>query len=282
MRLKWALALLLISLTYGCSAIQTVAFQNLAASPAGTAAQFFYESLGGKAEGYLVRPEGDGPFPLIVLLHGHSWRREGAMRIVPVAEAFSKELCYASLAVSLPGYGMTEVPGGGDRDITLKVLLDGISQVSELPWVDRKSVMLYGFSRGAVFAATLVSKVHGLRSVILQSGAYDLGRLYQDTSSQWVRQTLNPNGETDPALFSVLPEISDWNAPILILHGGRDQLIPATQASLLTHRLEALKKLHRIVIFPDAGHRLPLNGVRDEVLSFLHRHPGSACPLNGP
>lgn len=280
-----AFALLLIGFLYGCNAVQTIPVQNLEVSPVGTAVQFFYETQGGKAEGYLIRPKGYGPFPLMVLLHGHSWRRVGARRIIPVAEKFSADLCYASLAISLPGYGMTEVAGNAgnnDRDIITRVVLDGISKVNVLPWVDGTRVMLYGFSRGATFAATLAGKVQGLRSIVLHSGAYDIGRLYRNTPSTWVRRSLNPNGEINPSLFSVLPEVSDWTAPTLILHGAKDQLIPTSQSLLLRDQLATSGKPHRFVIFSNAGHRLPLKGVREEVLSFLNQHIGSACLVNDP
>ncbi|MGH7771656.1 MAG: alpha/beta hydrolase family protein [Candidatus Binatia bacterium] len=278
MLLKSLFPIVFISLFYGCNAFQTAPLQNLEGSPPEAVVQFFYASQGGKAEGYLIRPKGDGPFPLMVLLHGHSWKREGATRIIPVAEEFSTELCYASLAISLPGYGMTEIPGDNDnREIIRRVVADGISKVRDLHWVDRKRVMLYGFSRGAVFAATLAGKLQSLQSVVLHSGAYDIGRLYKDTPSPWLRRSINPNGESNPHFFSILPEVSNWTAPTLILHGGNDQLVPTNQAYLLRDRLKALGKPHHLVLFPSAGHRLPLNGVREEVLSFLTQHVGSAC-----
>ncbi|MBI2987512.1 MAG: prolyl oligopeptidase family serine peptidase [Deltaproteobacteria bacterium] len=275
MQWKHYLFLIPVSILFGC--VQTMPLRNLASSPAGATVQFFYDSQGGKAEAYLIRPKGDGPFPLIVLLHGDSWVRAGAKRTIPVAEQFSAELCYAGLAISLPGYGMTEIEGDRDKDIIAGVVLDGIAKVRELPWIDKKSVMLYGLSRGAVFAATLVDKIQGLRGVILHSGAYDLGRLYSDTPAQWVRRSLNPNGDANPYLFSVLPEVSRWKAPTLILHGGNDQLVPTNQAFLLRDRLEALGKPYHFAIFPDAGHRLPTEGVREEVISFLTQNVGSAC-----
>jgi len=277
---KRFLPFVVVGILYGC--IQTIPLTNLTRSPAETAVQFFYESQRGKAEAFLIRPRGNGPFPLMVLLHGDSWLRAGAKRMIPVAEQFSTELCYASLAISLPGYGMTQVAGDTDSDIIDGVVLDGISKVRELSWIDQKSVMLYGFSRGAVFAATLVGKIQGLRSVILHSGAYDLKRLYHDTSAQWIRRSLNPNGDADPHLFSVLPEVPSWTAPTLILHGGNDQLVPTNQAYLLRDRLEALGKPFHFTIFPDAGHRLPMDGVRDEVFSFLTENVGSACRANDP
>lgn len=275
---KYCLFIILVGCLYSCSFIQTIPVNNLEASPTGKVVQFFYETQAGKAEGYLIRPEGVGPFPLIVLLHGHSWGGEGAARIIPAAEQISNELCYASLAISLPGYGKTSVKMNGDtREITTKVVLDGISKVRGLFWVDPKHIMLYGLSRGAVFAAELASQISGLKGVVLHSGAYDIGRLYQETPSLWVRRSINPNGESNPPSFSVLSEVPNWTAPTLILHGGSDQIIPASQAYLLQDRLVALGKPHRFVLFPSADHRLPLDGVRDEVLSFLTQNVGSAC-----
>ncbi len=283
MRLRSALTSVFFLFLYGCAALPTLPLERLGDVPVESATQFFYETQGGTAEGYLIRPPGNGPFPLVVLLHGHSWRGEGATRLLPAAEQFSRELCYASLAISLPGYGGTEVPGDkDDKEMIDGVVLDGISTVGGLPWVDQKRVTLYGFSRGAVFTATLASKVPGLRGVILHSGAYDLKRLYTDTSAQWVRQSLSPNGDADSRLFSVLPEVSRWKAPTLILHGGNDQLVPTSQAYLLRDHLAALGKPFRVAIFPEAGHRLPLKGVHDEVVSFLSENVGSACPATGP
>ena len=283
MKLKLSLAAALFTLLYGCSTLRTIPLEELADSPMGAPTQFFYDSAGGRAEGYLIRPKGKGPFPLVVLLHGHSWRGEGASRLLSVAEQLSTELCYASLAVSLPGYGLTEVPGDkDDRETISRVVLDGIATAEKLPWVNQKDVMLYGFSRGAVFTAALVGQVRGLRSVVLHSGAYDLARLYKETPSPWIRRSPNPNGENNPYLFSVLAEVSNWSAPTLILHGGRDQLIPTNQALILRDRLEALRKPFRFAIFPEAGHRLPSDSVKEEVLSFLTQNVGSSCRTTGP
>jgi hypothetical protein len=38
---------------------------------------------------------------------------------------------------------------------------------------------------------------------------------------------------------------------------------------------------HRTVIFPDAGHRLPLSGVSQAVFTFLQEYVGSACRPSG-
>ena len=273
---------LLLGLFYGCFGSENDWQSQRRDIPVGTALQFFYPSQSGKVEGYLIRPAGRGPFPLIVLLHGHSFVHVGAPRVLPVAERLTEYLCYASLAVSLPGYGDTAVPGDeSDRRVIRDAVVDGVVKVRELPWIDGSRTMLYGFSRGAVFAAAMAGEFPALRAVVLHSGAYDLPLLYEETASSWLRASLNPDGEAPPRLFSILPEVSEWTAPALILHGAKDTLIPANQAVLLSERLRELGKPYRSVLFPDAGHRLPRYQVEEEVIAFLKQHVGSACNLNG-
>lgn len=273
----------LIALFSGCAAIKSGELKNLEGILTETPVQFFYPSQGGRIEGYLLRPEGTGPFPLAVLLHGHSFRRVGATRVLPVAERLTEELCYATLAISLPGYGESSLTGNdSDRELIKKIVVDGVAGVRGLTWIDGSRTLLYGFSRGAVFAAAMAGALPDLRGLVLHSGAYDLPRLYQETESPWVRSSLNPNGEVQPALFSILPEATTWSAPTLILHGANDRMIPANQALLLSDRLRTLAKPHRAVIFPDAGHRLPPDRVKNEVLSFLKQNVGTACAVSGP
>ncbi len=263
-----------------CNAAKTISMGALGDTPAGVTSRFVFPTSGSNAEAYLTRPAGPGPFPLMILLHGHTFESiGGAESVVPEAEAFASDLCYAGLAVSLPGYGATEVPPGTDPKITLNVVLDGVSLVKKLPWIDSKRFYLYGFSRGAFFAALLANRLDGIEGVILHSGVYDLNRFYQDTL--WFRSMLNPSGEPNPKLISILPEVPTWHAPTLILHGGKDSLVSVQQANLLHESLEAAQKPYRFVLYPNNGHRLPLEDVRKKATAFLEETSGSACRAGG-
>src|SRR4030095_9793934 len=136
-----------------CNATKAIRLEALSATSTAGTSRFVFATSGSNAEAYLTRPKGPGPFPLMILLHGHTPWSMGGESVVSEAEAFASDLCYAGLAVSLPGYCATEVPSGIDPNITLKVVLDGVSLVKQLPWVDSKRLYLYGFSRGAFFAA---------------------------------------------------------------------------------------------------------------------------------
>lgn len=259
-----------------CNATKRISIEALGDTSAGRTSRFVFATSGSNAEAYLTRPAGPGPFPLMILLHGHTFGSiRGAESVVPEAEAFASDLCYAGLAVSLPGYGATEVPAELDPEITLNVVLDAVSLVNKLPWIDSKRVYLYGFSRGAFFAALLAHRLDGIEGVILHSGAYDLNRFYQDTL--WFRSVLNPSGEQNPKLISILPEVPTWHAPTLVLHGEKDLLVSVQQANLLRDSLEAAKKPYRFILYPNNGHRLPPEDVRRKTTAFLEENSGSAC-----
>jgi dipeptidyl aminopeptidase/acylaminoacyl peptidase len=263
-----------------CNAAKTISIEALGDMPAGVTTHFVFPTSDSNAEAYLTRPVGHGPFPLMILLHGHTVGPIGAESMVPEAEAFARDLCYAGLAVSLPGYGGTEVLPGTDPKITLDVVLDAASLVKPLPWIDSERIYLYGFSRGAFFTALLANRIKGIAGIVLHSGAYDLEQLYQETP--WFRSLLNPSGEANPKLISTLAEVSTWQAPTLVLHGEKDSLVPVKQATLLRDSLEASQKPYRFVLYPDSGHRLPSEDVRKKATAFLEESSGSACRASAP
>src|SRR5262245_39050873 len=121
---RFAFLVLCILYLGACNATKTTSIKAIADTPANITTRFVFPTSGSTAEAYLTRPAGPGPFPLMILLHGHTFESiGGAESLVPEAEAFASDLCYAGLAVSLPGYGATEVPLGIDPEITLNVVL---------------------------------------------------------------------------------------------------------------------------------------------------------------
>jgi dipeptidyl aminopeptidase/acylaminoacyl peptidase len=160
-------------------------------------------------------------------------------------------------------------------NLTLNVVLDGVSLVKQLPWIDAKRLYLFGYSRGAFFAALLVNRIEEIKGVILQSGAYDLNRFYWD--EVWFRPMLNPSGEENPKLPSILPDVATWHAPTLVIHGELEVLVFVQQAYLLRDALKATNIPYELVIYPYYGHVIPREDVEKEATAFLKETSGSAC-----
>ena len=278
MRIKSAFAVLSFLLLLSCHTGRVVNYQELSSSEDRQTARVFYPSAGGTIEAYVTRPSGDGPFPLVVILHGHSFIGRGAEQVLSTAQTFAREICFASLAISLPGYGASEGSQGSIEDSTRHAVKDGLAFTRQLEWVDKSQTFFYGVSRGAIVAAAMLNDVQGVSGAVLYSGAYDLGRLYRDTPSFWVRNILNPNGDANPKLFNLLAEGAKWTVPTLILHGEQDQVIPVNQARLLRDRLKSAGVYHHLVVYPDRGHFLPRRNVRERSMNFLKEFATPACP----
>ena len=281
MRFKDGLPALALLFSLACNTVPLVSHSGLEMLNGEQTVRFFYHSAGGQVEAYIARPRGEGPFPLVVLLHGHSIVGRGAIQVLPTAEALAKENCFAGFAISLPGYGATEISAGPIEEVTQQVVQDGLSIAEQLSWIDKSRVMFYGVSRGATVAAVMLNKIDGVRGSVLYSGAYDLGMLYRETSSVWIRKLLNPSGDPNPKLVNLLDGMSKWHAPTLILHGEQDKLVPVDQALLLRDQLKAAGTPYRLVLYPDQGHFLPRASIREQTVNFLRETTPPACPANG-
>jgi uncharacterized protein len=121
----------------------------------------------------------------------------------------------------------------------------------EQPRVDRSRVFYLGESLGGAVALNLALERPPAGLVLLSAftGVRELGRLHYP----FVPAALVPDA------YPALRRIHELRAPLLVLHGDRDDIVPLSQGRALFEAAPGPKRMH---VFPGLGHNdlFPLAG----------------------
>ena len=280
-RLAITAALLIFGLTAPASAQERVVLARPGTDPA-------------RIELFITKPDGDGPFPLILFAHGHqSPPRPGGRVFVhlegrrPVLATIDegrlermRDRGYVAAAVSLGGYGETPGPSdfwGPRAQASLEAALE---HLIGLPFVDRSRVAVYGVSGGAA-SASMVAATRPIgakiRALILVAGMYDLGELYPTEDPGMNRQIEESAGTTAEAAAqrAGLRYANQIRAgATLILHGSEDRATTVSQARRMAEAIRSAGRTVRIRIYEDAPHQIPIKRQWEEIDPFLNETIG--------
>ena len=226
-----------------------------------------------KVELFWTKPNGDGPFPVLLYIHGHQETvRNGGEAYVQVGRlGIMASRGYVAAAVSQPGYGNSTGPPDFCGPVTQSAALEAIGFLRRQAFVNPNKIGLYGYSRGAIVASMVATQDPRLAAVILGAGAYDLFKWYP-TSIHGIDANIRGEAGTSAEAFRVRSasyHAEKIRAPVLLLHGAHDERIPVQQATAFAEILKANGIPLRFKIFPDAGHSIPLEEQYQEVYPFL-------------
>jgi dipeptidyl aminopeptidase/acylaminoacyl peptidase len=232
--------------------------------------QYDYQSNNQNVEAISFQPPGSGAFPALVLIPGF---QRSAADYISLALLFAKE-GFAAVAITQPGWGKSEGQSDFVGPRTIKALLAGIDKFKREPFVDKKRLGIFGYSRGAMAASLIAVQSSDLRAAVFGGGIYDFKKAYEEIPFAGIKKNMEQQaGLTEKAFkerSSVL-QINNLRCPVLILHGEKDGNAPVSQAYLLRDRLTELKKEFEIKIFPDKGHSLGMEEVFTHALDFFKR-----------
>lgn len=234
-----------------------------------------YSSDGNELEGLIITPDDNGPHPLVIFIHGHN--SVGAWENLYTGYLLQK----AGFAVFIPsmlgyGFGPKSKPDFcGPK--TVKGILDGMTEVKKLNFINKDKIGVWGISRGAIVASLIATKNPELvKVVVLQSGAYDIKKDYEwNKKPEGIKENMLAETDgTDTAWTerSSLHLANSIESPVLILHGEDDTTIDVDQARMLDKALKDLNKEHQTVIIPNAGHFITPQTRRNNTLPFLEKY----------
>ena len=230
-------------------------------------------SDGLELDGVLILPPGrgraDGPFPLVMMIHGGPYAR-WADELMLSWVSWGQWLAAAGFAVFCPnprggqGHGhafaamLARAVGQGEwTDI-----LTGLDALVADGVADPARLGIAGWSHGGFMAAWAVTRTGRFRAAVMGAGIVD-----------WAMQVgVGELGRTDvglggsfgwegpgPHLHDQLSPISyaaKVTTPVLILHGENDTNIPVGQALYFHRALTQFGTEHELVIYPRENHSL--------------------------
>jgi dipeptidyl aminopeptidase/acylaminoacyl peptidase len=195
----------------------------------------------------------EGPLPAVLMIHDDG---SHARRMIAQARAITNR-GYHVLLVSMPGYGLSEGPADFAGSATVDAVSAALDAMKARKDVIADRTGVWGHGLGATVAALLAGRRGDIAAVIAQGGLYDLAAIHRETADTALRQRI---------AAAVGPDSNAWRArspaaapdrmqaPILVLHGGRDVVAPVTQAKAYVDALHAAGKQAESVIVASSGH----------------------------
>ena len=191
-----------------------------------------FRSNGDTANGYLARPQGDGPFRGVVVIQ-EWWGLDD--HIKDLAERFARE-GFVALAPDLY-HGQVATEPDDARKLVMAMNMDRSpcarsaarsAYLTDLPEVEPKSVGVIGFCMGGRLALATAA-----------TGTSGSARWRPSTGAACSRRRSSSRG---------------INAPVLAVYGEEDAGIPPEQYNGLAAEMDRQEKTFDMVVYPGAGH----------------------------
>ncbi len=222
--------------------------------------QWVYLSEGLKVKGELYLPPGKDALPLVVFNH------DGISGISREHRRSSVRLARMGYVVFSPSYrgedgseGVIEIAKGEVDDA-----LNALDLLKGHPRVDPERVAFVGASHGALISVLAAARRPEIKAVVSAYGVMDIFEWYrylkrtgQLGNDEITRRTYGPGPEKRPLSFHIrnaVEVVPKLDAPLLVLQGELDTIVPPEQARIMEKAMKAAGKSVRVQMYPDALH----------------------------
>ena len=228
----------------------------------------------------LARPEGDGPFPAIVFIHGGGWSkgsRQGYGR--QIQEAAKRGYVAATISYRLMQFDeakketTTATPIFPAQIHDAKAAIRWLRANADKFNVDPNRIGVTGGSAGGHLSLLVgltdpAANLEGesgspdqssrVQAVVNVFGPTNMTFCYEKSSVAWIFR-LFMGGIPDEAgerykAASPISYASKDDPPVLTLHGNQDALVPVEQATVLDDEMKAAGASHTLMVFEGQGH----------------------------
>jgi dipeptidyl aminopeptidase/acylaminoacyl peptidase len=230
--------------------------------------------------------QGQKKLAAIVLPHGGPWSRD-----YETWDMWAQPLAELGYVVVQPnfrgssGFGKEwEAASDGNWGTRMQDdLNDAITHLASQDIIDAKRVCIFGWSYGG-YAASRAAQRDGdkYRCAISGAGVHDLPDMVAYDRDYLGRYGSKYIGAAASKLADVSParHASEYSAPIMIVHGAKDERVPVDQSRSLVKKLKSAGKVEgRDFVYleqPRNTHHLPLEEDRiqllEEMKKFLAQH----------
>jgi dipeptidyl aminopeptidase/acylaminoacyl peptidase len=236
-------------------------------------------------DGLLILPvgaeRGDGPFPLVTLVHGGPYRRY-ADALQLDWNQWGQWLAMAGYAVFLPnprgglgrGHDFADRVAGAVGIDDWADITSGIDRLLDEGVADAARLAIGGWSQGGFMTAWAVGQTNRFKAGIMGAGVSDWGMMVATSDLPHFEAMLGGSAGWEgpgPHRHDALSPISfsrNVTTPVLILHGVEDARVPVSQGRFFARA----RRQHRFpgdrVVYPREGHNIR---ERQHQLDLLHR-----------
>jgi acetyl esterase/lipase len=228
----------------------------------------------------LVRPQGDGPFPAIVFIHGGGW--SGGNRQAyrgQIREAAGRGYVAATISYRLMQFDQarkettTATPIFPAQIHDAKAAIRWLRAHAEQYQVDPDRIGVTGASAGGHLSLLVgltdpSSSLEGdsgnpdqssrVQAVVNVFGPTDMAFCYEHSSVAWIFRLFMGGTPSEAAqrykAASPVTYVTKNAPPVLTLHGDQDALVPVEQAKAFDDTMKAVGANHTLMIFEGQGH----------------------------
>ncbi len=228
-----------------------------------------FECKGQQIVGMLHLPNGRGRVPGVLLLHGFTGHKAEIHRM------------FVKLARQLTAHGVAclrfDFRGSGDsagefEEMTIRSqiadALEAVKFLGRHKRVNSKRLAVVGFSMGGAIAAHLVAREKSrIKSLVLIAPVAEGAGILDELATPDAVSSLAQTGLTDYfgnlvgvqfirqfADMKPLREVIKTRCPVLLVHGEKDETVPADHSDLYERALQSSKRVVKKIIVPDADH----------------------------